>query len=199
MLPSPRLTIRPLVDARECSLKPTVIRHNPAALPHLEAVRARSHPPRRVNRERLLSPSRKPESSDEETRCEGYDRTSLVGASRRTDQQDSSVASGASIVEVRTQGGHDASAEATSRDKDPALTEASPRGELTRPETDTPRRVDRTETSLSSEKSPRRNSDTAHQRLRSPKATTTQALQPPPVQSRQLSPDPRHEVGSRDR
>lgn len=61
MLPSPRLTIRPPRGGKECSLKPTVIRHTPAALPHLDAVRTRPRPPRRMDRR--MDPVPVPETS----------------------------------------------------------------------------------------------------------------------------------------
>ena len=93
-------------------------------------------------------------AGNEETQCEWNWRTRLVDASRRTDQRIPSASSSASDMVVLARSGHDASAVATSLDKETAFTETSLRGVPASPVTDTPKCVDRTETSLSSERSP---------------------------------------------
>jgi hypothetical protein len=159
MLPSPRLTIRPLREQGMCSLKPTVFRHTPAALPHLDVVGARPPAPKgewvelRPFPGNLLAGTRRRKTSGT------GEHTSWVLAGEPTNGFPAS--SSASIVALLARGGCGASAEATSRDRRSAFTNLPLRGELARPPTDAPRWVDRTETLLSSEKIPRRDSDTA--------------------------------------
>lgn len=114
------------------------------------AVGTRLRPPRRADGERFPSLSGYRQLGRRDITSGTGRRASWESAGEPTNRFPAS--SNTSVVAVRTRGGHDASAAATSHDKDSAFTKTPPRGELARPATNTPRRVDQTETSLSSGK-----------------------------------------------